>query len=121
MKLCRGKNSCGELKPFHEFYEYYHFCRKCNNNRRQRYPRKKYDPNTDGVYARSPAGRKSYNRWLKSKKGKKYLKKRRLSNCITAGMHRSLKGNKEGLHWESLVNYSLENLKEHLENNLNLE
>lgn len=40
---------------------------------------------------------------------------RHLSNIISKGIYYSLKGTKTGLHWESLVSYNLQQLKEHLE------
>ena len=48
---------------------------------------------------------------------KKMLKKPgfRLSALMSVGIRRSLKGNKGGLHWESLVNYTQTELRKHLE------
>lgn len=39
----------------------------------------------------------------------------RLNDCITTGIYQSLKGNKNGRHWEDLVGYTLQDLKQHLE------
>ena len=45
-------------------------------------------------------------------------KKKRLEYClskrISRGMRRSLKGNKNGRHWEDLVGYTLKDLREYL-------
>lgn len=46
---------------------------------------------------------------------KKTNKKNKLSNSISARMRQSLHGCKYNRHWESLVNYTLEDLKSHLE------
>lgn len=40
---------------------------------------------------------------------------RKLANNISAAIYYALKGNKQGLHWEDLVGYNLQQLKEHLE------
>lgn len=40
----------------------------------------------------------------------------KLANRISAHMQYSLKGNKKGRHWETLVGYTVEDLKKHLEN-----
>ncbi len=42
--------------------------------------------------------------------------KYRLNINISRSMAKALKGNKNGYHWENLVPYNLDNLKEHLEN-----
>jgi len=39
----------------------------------------------------------------------------RLRDIISRGISKSLKGNKNGLHWEDLVGYTLGELREHLE------
>ena len=39
----------------------------------------------------------------------------RLNSCMRTGINQSLKGNKNGKHWETLVNYTLEDLMIHLE------
>lgn len=38
-----------------------------------------------------------------------------LSNCFSSGIRQALKANKAGKHWEDLVPYNLQQLKEHLE------
>lgn len=45
-----------------------------------------------------------------------YRKKNKLSHNIARVIHHSLKRNKNGLHWEILVDYTLLELKLHLEN-----
>lgn len=46
---------------------------------------------------------------------KKHYEKNKLSKCISVTIRKSLKGNKNGHHWENLVGYNLEKLKQHLE------
>lgn len=48
---------------------------------------------------------------------KKFLSipKNRLSNNISSMIYQSLKGNKKGMHWEDLVDFTLETLRPHLE------
>lgn len=71
--------------------------------------------------------KKSKEKWIKNNpdKVKKYRKKRykrlskipsyKINNAISKGIRKSLKGNKNGRHWETLVGYTLEDLKQHLE------
>ena len=64
----------------------------------------------DHRYAISEKGRKNYQ-----KHSKIAYQKNRLAKVIGANIRNSLQGNKNGKHWESLVNYTLDELKEHLE------
>ena len=48
-------------------------------------------------------------KWLKQNPDKK------ISHQISVGINTSIKNGKNGLHWESLVNYSLKDLMGHLE------
>ena len=59
--------------------------------------------------------RKRNKKWEQSKKGKEYYKKYKVSKNISNRMRESLKGNKQNHHWEDLVKYTLNILKEHLE------
>lgn len=45
----------------------------------------------------------------------KYREKNKLSRNMATMLYQSLKGNKTGRHWETLVPYMLEELKQHLE------
>ena len=58
----------------------------------------------------------------RNKIGTKYHKRRyhndlayKLSENMSTAIYKSLKGNKNGYHWETLVGYTLEQLKEYLE------
>jgi hypothetical protein len=61
----------------------------------------------------NPEKVREYRR-LESKKRRSTLKGK-LHNAISGAMNRSLKGNKNGRHWETLVGYTVDDLKKHLE------
>ncbi|GAH02002.1 unnamed protein product, partial [marine sediment metagenome] len=42
----------------------------------------------------------------------------KLNHNISSGIWKSLKGNKKGMHWESLVGYTVDDLKKHLESTM---
>lgn len=116
-------------------------CRQCGNEYRKKYYRK----NKEGcvIYGRNYRKTKEYKEWKKEyfkknknrllKYRKKYaekykerrnhcLRERRktdiqfcLNNGLSRSINRSLKGNKYGRHWESLVNFTLQALIQHLE------
>jgi len=52
---------------------------------------------------------------LNKKHSAKWLSENRLSNAISASMRNALYGNKNGYHWEALVNYNLPELRKHLQ------
>ena len=54
---------------------------------------------------------------INAKKRAKYRQdnKYRLNNAISSAIYRALKGRKLERHWEDLVNYNIQDLKEHLE------
>lgn len=65
---------------------------------------------------------RSNNRDKARQSQKEYMKRKResdpvfkLNHNISTGIYNSLKGNKNGHHWEDLVGYSLSDLKNHLE------
>lgn len=66
---------------------------------------------TDARYNKSEKGKITQRRANKVR-----YKKNKLSLCFVAAMRASLSGGKGGRHWESLVDYSLNDLKRHLEN-----
>ena len=100
--------------------------------------RKKYCESENGKrakqkYRQSEKGKKARKKYRQSEKGKMQRKKYRESEvgrkaqrrfynknklaCNMSGMMcQSLKENKAGRHWETLVPYKLEDLKQHLEN-----
>lgn len=68
--------------------------------------------------------KESKKKWWENNREKVRLRKEkryrndsiyRLNHNISGGINRSLKGNKNGYHWESLVGYTLKDLKIHLE------
>lgn len=74
-------------------------------------------------YRESEKGRAYQKKYCQSEKGKKAHKKARkkcyeknkLSRNMSNMIYRSLKGNKANRHWETLVSYTLEELKQYLE------
>ena len=50
------------------------------------------------------------------KKKRSLILENRLNNLISNEIRKSLKGNKNGMHWEFLVGYTLQELMNHLEN-----
>lgn len=131
------KNCCREYKKHHyrnnrkqilkqkkKYYEKNRglllFCRKkYDQSERGRVVRKKYRESKEG----REAIRKGNKKYLQTEKGikmrkgvsKRHYENNRLSRNISIMMCRSLKGNKNNLHWEELVDYTLDNLKQHLE------
>ena len=67
---------------------------------------------------------KAHKKYSQTKKGReaireaarRHYKNIRLSNCISRRIRTSLKSDKGGRHWEDLVDYTLEELKAHIEN-----
>ncbi|GAH87530.1 unnamed protein product, partial [marine sediment metagenome] len=51
----------------------------------------------------------------RSQEKRKLNPKYRLSHCITRSIYHSLRGQKNGNHWEDLVGYTLKKLMKHLE------
>lgn len=70
-----------------------------------------------GKYNKSKQGRMVCGKAEKRYKDFKYSTdvKYKLNVVLSLGIRRSLNGNKGGRHWESLVGYTLEQLKDHLE------
>ena len=103
---------------------------------------KRYDQSDKGRvtqkrWRESKAGKVANRRYIQSEKGKvlkgrgnkkyrlsekgkaaskKYYENNKLSSCISHRMGASLKNNKAGQHWEDVVGYTLEELKDHIEN-----
>lgn len=90
-----------------------HFrCRDCRKEYdKQHYPnRREQMLKNKKEYGRTNRGKEVIKKALK-----KYRKKNKLSCRIANLIRHSLKGNKEDQHWETLVSYTLEELKQHLE------
>jgi len=75
-------------------------------------------------YKKNSEKRSDYNKkWCKNNPDKiKTINARRrstpfgkINHSISSGMWASLKGNKKGYHWETIVNYTLDELIDHLE------
>lgn len=85
---------------------------------------KKVDGKAAKKYCESKKGKevgkkkaKKYRQSEKGRKvGKKYYEENKLSWNMSRTIRKSLRNNKVGRHWETLVPYTLEELKQHLEN-----
>lgn len=76
---------------------------------------KKYRESEKGKEA-SRRGEKKYRQTKRGKKvNKKQYEENKLSKCVSGAIRRSLKQNKSGRHWETLVPYTLKDLKQHFE------
>lgn len=84
----------------------------------------------DGLSSRCKFCQQAYDKEHKeqiNKRQKQYKRKQaenvmfRLNDSISSGIYNSLKENKANRHWEDLVGYSLQELKEHLESQFRLE
>ena len=54
--------------------------------------------------------------WCKKAQAKRNnTPKGKLNVCLSRGIYQSLKGSKKGRHWESLVDYTVDQLKQHIE------
>lgn len=53
--------------------------------------------------------------WKRSDIKRNYTLSGRLNNCMSSGIYSCLRKNKSGYHWEFLVGYTFDDLKEHLE------
>ena len=105
-KYCR---KCKKTKELSEFYKYKnnkdgcnYWCKKCTDD----YNKKWMEKNKEK--------RKIYNRKYQREKLRNNLIYR-LSHNIRKSVWYSLKGNKNGKHWEDLVGYTQEDLRRHLE------
>lgn len=87
-----------------------------NRERRREYSRQYYKTNSEKRYQHT-------RQWLKNHPEKVHeyncrhrnSTKERLSESMSASVYRSLKGNKNGLRWETIVDYTVEQLRKHLE------
>ncbi len=134
---------CKELKELNQFYKdrnrkdgHQYHCKKCIKEYQKGYQREYYSKNKDKIKADKRKYYLEHKKYYKDY-AKQYRSERRdelneywrkwfqgkyktdimfkLNESMSTGMYKSLKGNKEGLHWETLVPYKLEGLKKWLE------
>lgn len=82
-----------------------------------------YQKNKDEIIVKrtayAKANRSKINSYMKGylekRKQKKGFNKIRLNHSISAAIRRSLRGQKNGKHWETLVEFTAQQLKKHLE------
>jgi hypothetical protein len=124
---------------------YSNICKKCYNKKQREYRQteagknvlKKYEQSEKGKlkrekYDQSEKGKIKYKKYRQTEKRKNVLKKydqskkgkitkkrtyqkNKISHCISTRIRQSLNGFKNEKHWENLVGYTLQELKDHLE------
>lgn len=127
-------SKCNEIKPLTEFYkdsQHFHghgyVCKDCQKKQNKKwYSKMKQDP--EWIKDRNERS-KQYHRkmrhsseWVehrneqrrKRRNNKKDNPRYKLNDSIASNIRHSLKGNKNGSHWENLVGYTLDELREHL-------
>ena len=98
------------------------YCKECLSEF-QRKDRENGIPERERRYRKSEKGKKAQKRINENRKGKEWYEistkksrdKKWLSNRISANIRNSLDGNKNGYHWEELVDFTIEELEKHLE------
>lgn len=142
--FCREDKKCPKCKEIKSYKLFYFskqspdglssYCKSCNllvrrickNKNPQKYykkhPRKPKDPQETKEKYRETARKWKINNpekvkktWQKRDKKRYSTPKGKLNKAISYRMWASLKGNKVGHHWESLVDYSVLQLKKHIE------
>ena len=82
--------------------------------------KKNRDANSERINSVSKAWRSANPEHMKGYRKIYYTKKKkdigfRLNMSVAGGIGRSIRGNKNGKHWEDLIGYTLSDLKKHLE------
>ena len=98
-------------------------CRVCEKEYQKKY-QKEYRQNNKGKdkerisqWQKEHRERRnaSYLKWYTNNPEKRNTVRERLNHNVSSLMNFSLKGNKNGSHWESLIDYTVDQLKKHLE------
>ena len=97
--------SCEKWKPFSEYHKNKRICKEC------RYLHSQIEEERISQLERN-------KKWRNSEKGKQFEQDRKISRRISSAIRSSLNcnGTKNEFHWEELVDFTLEELLEHLEN-----
>lgn len=108
------KESCDKKKVYRR--NYYHK----NRDKKRAYDREHYQKNREKALAYAKKWRDNNPKKVRASLRKSQAKrladpKVRLSHNVSCCMGQSLHGNKNGCHWETLVGYTLDDLKKHLE------
>ena len=102
---CRQCVECKEWKTIDNFHKnkntIRNTCKAC---------RKKEQQSIEGSKKQQIRNR----RWERSEKGKIFSKKYKISRCMSNSIRASLKGHKNGVHWEDIVGYTLADFKKHI-------
>lgn len=86
-------------------------------SKRREYYKVRYKANRNKILSRIRAYQKTHKKERNAyeRERRKIDSKFKLNGDISGLIRRSLKGNKNGNHWEDLVGYTLNDLKKHLE------
>lgn len=110
-------SKCGLVKLLNEFYNIKaeetkkrSHCKECFKNYHQENQEKHRR-----VVLNWRKNNPERNKEIGKSSSKKFRKQNQLSTNISGAIWRSLTGNKNGQHWEELVGFTLEALKDHLE------
>jgi len=106
-----GKKRCNNCGMWKEINEYH-------NSNRTKDGRRAICKSCRLIYQRSDKGKKEQakrnRKWERSDKGKIFNKKYKIHRILSNSIRRSLKGNKNGEHWENIVGWTLEEFKKHI-------
>lgn len=133
-KIC---TSCGEEKDLSEYYfrkdtnKHFGKCKSCHYETGKLYRinnKEKQRERSRRLYARNPEKHRNYVRKYNKKYPDRVSECRRkssaklrnaidgkLKSCLASAICNSLQGRKQGRHWEFLVGYTVEQLKQYLE------
>lgn len=107
-----------KTKKYNQKYHQEHY--ENNAEKIKKRQRKYYQDNPEKINERNKKWQKDNRQHINE-----YKKERRKNNPIfrlnqdmSLAIGRSLKGNKKGRHWETLVNYTFDELKKHLESTM---
>ena len=126
MKICIGCNQWLSLDNFYfkksNYDGYNNFCKICFAERKREQD-KEYRARPEVKQRLSNTSKKweEDNRDRYNELHRNYSRKKlktipgRLENSMRASIYQSLKGNKNGQHWETIVGYTLEAIKTHIE------
>jgi hypothetical protein len=116
-KICP---KCKESKTLNEFYtdktkkyDVSSYCKKCHCTLQIKW--RENNPDYEKVNRKkNPEKTREWHKKMNEKRRSKPIFK--LSDIISASIKNSLKSGKNGRHWESLLNYTIQDLMTHLEN-----
>ena len=132
-RTCEGCNQSFDVSEFKHRRIYYHLCNECNEKRKRKYV-KKYNRSekhrkSQKKYSKTPNGQKRIEIYQRDYAQRPYVKKRkadwerkmyqtnpqhRINNIMRVSIGAAIK-DKNNRSWPTLVGYSSDDLKTHLE------